>query len=227
MIGIIVAMEVELRLMEALLKERQEKRIHGFLFIKGNIGKKEIVLLQSGIGKVCAAAGAVEMISCYKPDCIINTGVAGGIDTCLKVMDVVVGKEIVYHDVWCGEGNEYGQIQGLPARYVADKVLFEVAMSVQYENGLHGGLICSGDRFITDRHELENIKDAFPDGLAVDMESAAIAQICYMYGVPFLSCRIISDTPGRVENHELQYRNFWSMAPEKSFRILQQIIERL
>lgn len=70
--------------------------------------------MQCGIGKVNAAAGAVELIRNFEPDCIISTGVAGGIDSCLKVMDVVASRQIVYHDVWCGEGNAYGQIQGLP-----------------------------------------------------------------------------------------------------------------
>lgn len=60
--------------------------------------------MQCGIGKVNAAAGTVELIRNFQPDCIISTGVAGGIDSELNVMDVVVSRNIVYHDVWCGEG---------------------------------------------------------------------------------------------------------------------------
>lgn len=139
-------------------------------------------------------------------------------------MDIVVGKEVAYHDVWCGEGNEVGQVQGLPARYQGSPALYEKAIAVNSDVVLWGGLICSGDQFITDRKALEEIKNKFPDGLAVDMESGAIAQVCHLYGVPFLSCRIISDTPGQVENHALQYRDFWSAAPEKSFEVLKQLI---
>ena len=142
-------------------------------------------------------------------------------------MDVVVGSEVVYHDVWCGDGNVLGQIQGMPARFVADGRLVQAAMAAEGEVRVRSGLICSGDRFVSNREELEEIKGNFPEGLAVDMESGAIAQVCHMYGVPFLSCRIISDTPGVVEDHFLQYLDFWTVAPEKSIHVLRQIIERL
>lgn len=225
MIGIIVAMSAEFRLVEALLKDKKEVSAHGFRFLQGQAGDKEVVLMQTGIGKVCAAAGTVELISRYAPDYIVNTGVAGGIDKRLNVMDIVVGKEVVYHDVWCGEGNELGQVQGLPARYPADSRLYAQAMALAGEVALQGGLICSGDRFITDRQALEKIKEHFPEGLAVDMESGAIAQVCHMYGTPFLSCRIISDTPGQVDDHALQYKDFWTAAPEKSFKVLLKLID--
>lgn len=226
-IGIIVAMSAEFRLMEALLGEKQECRVHGLRFMRGQIGVKEVVLIQTGIGKVCAAVGTVEMIRRFAPDCIVNTGVAGGIDTTLRVMDCVIGKEVVYHDVWCGEGNEVGQVQGMPARYLADEGLMRTALAVETEVALREGLICSGDQFITDRDGLEKIKRHFPEGLAVDMESGAIAQVCHIYGIPFLSCRMISDTPGHVENHAVQYKNFWMTVPEKSFEVLKQIIEKI
>jgi len=227
MIGIMVAMSAEFRLTEALLAEKKERRVGGFRFVQGKIGHHPIVLMQTGIGKVCAAAGAVEMINRCKPDCIVNTGVAGGIDVSLRVMDMVVGKEVTYHDVWCGEGNEKGQVQGFPARYRSDGTLYDAAITARSDVALCGGLICSGDQFITERPALEKIKKNFPDGLAVDMESGAIAQVCYLYGVPFLSCRIISDTPGHTENHALQYKDFWTTAPEKSFEVLKQIIMKI
>ncbi len=227
MIGIIVAMDAEFRLVKALLSHPKEEHVRHLHFVRGGIGKREVVLMKSGIGKVCGAVGTVEMIARYAPDCILNTGVAGGIDDSLRVMDVVVAEEVVYHDVWCGEGNRWGQVQGLPARYAADRRLYEAALSVRSDVALCGGLLCSGDRFITDRAELAGIKKHFPEGLAVDMESGAIAQACHLYETPFLSCRIISDTPGKVENHLLQYLDFWAAAPEKSFEILSALLEKL
>lgn len=226
-IGVIVAMGAEFRLVEALLEEKKEEEISGFRFVLGKVGGKEIVLLQCGIGKVSAAVGTVEMIRNYRPDCIINTGVAGGIDECLQVMDIVVAREVVYHDVWCGEGNEMGQVQGMPARFQANSKLYEVAMAIAGDVKLVGGLVCSGDRFITDRSSLERIKQHFPEGLAVDMESGAIAQVCHLYRMPFLGLRVISDTPGQVKNHARQYQNFWTTAPEKSFKILKQVITQI
>jgi 5'-methylthioadenosine/S-adenosylhomocysteine nucleosidase len=102
----------------------------------------------------------------------VSTGVAGGIDACLKVTDVVASDSLAYHDVWCGDGNEYGQVQGLPAVYKGCVPLLEHALSLNktgLESRIHSGLICTGDRFITNRTELDAIKRCFPAGLAVDM----------------------------------------------------------
>ncbi len=223
-IGIIVAMTSEFNLVNALLEERLERNVNGFSFVEGKLDGKEMVLAKSGIGKVCAAVGISEMIRAYNPVCIVNTGVAGGIDRSLQVMDIVVGNRTVYHDVWCGEGNAYGQVQGMPAFFEADGRMLQAARSVRSDVRLLEGLICTGDRFITDREALDKIKADFPEGFAVDMESCAMAQVCYLYQVPFLSFRIISDTPGRTDDHSLQYREFWTMAPEKSFEVLRQLI---
>ena len=102
----------------------------------------------------------------------IDSLIAGGIDKCLKVMDVVASSHIVYHDVWCGEGNAYGQIQGMPTFFESDKSLFDCAMSLDTDTAIHGGLICSGDKFITDREELNAIKGNFPEGLAIPISGA-------------------------------------------------------
>ena len=110
-IGIITAMSMEHEQVVRLLNEKKEYTGGHFSFTVGEAGGNTLILMQCGIGKVNAAAGAVELISRFQPDCIISTGVAGGIDDCLKVMDVVASSHIVYHDVWCGEGNEYGQVQ--------------------------------------------------------------------------------------------------------------------
>ena len=221
-----MAMTSEYGLVKSLLEQTKEEPVRGLLFTEGRIGNVEVILVKSGIGKVCAAVGTMEMIQRYTPDIIVNTGVAGGIDPLTEVMDIVVGENMVYHDVWCGEGNEYGQVQGLPARFVSDKELCKLALSVAHDGNVYGGLICSGDKFITDKEELTEIKKRFPEGMAVDMESCAIAQVCYMCGVPFLSYRIISDTPG-VKDHYKQYLNFWEEAPKRSFEMIKVLIKVL
>ena len=225
-IGIITAMSSEHKQVAQLLENKKEYKEGIFAYTEGNIRNNKIILTQCGIGKVNAAAGAVELIRTFHPDCIISTGVAGGIDTCLKVMDVVASSQIVYHDVWCGEGNAYGQIQGLPTFFKGNPTLLECAMSLDTETPIHGGLICSGDKFITDRKELDEIKGNFPEGLAVDMESGSIAQICYLYQVPFISFRIISDTPG-ADNHWEQYTNFWGEMADRSFGVTKAFLDSL
>lgn len=225
-IGIITAMSSEQRQLANQLTEKTERSEGAFNYIEGKIRNNSVVLMQCGIGKVNAAAGTVELIRNFAPDCIISTGVAGGIDTCLNVMDVVASRQIVYHDVWCGEGNAYGQIQGLPLFFSGNNTLYDCALSLDTETPIHGGLICTGDKFITDANELKDIKRNFPEGLAVDMESAAIAQICYLYKVPFISFRIISDTPG-AEQHLEQYKNFWGEMADRSFHVTETFLKSL
>ena len=225
-IGIITAMSSEQEQLVHLLTGTRELTEGPFHYIEGNIKDNTIILMQCGIGKVNAAAGTVELIRHFHPDCVISTGVAGGIDTCLNVMDVVVSQEIVYHDVWCGEGNAYGQVQGLPATFKGNETLLHTALSLDAPTRIHGGLICTGDKFITDRKELDEIKKNFPAGLAVDMESCAIAQTCHLYQTPFISFRIISDTPG-AENHSEQYQNFWGEMANRSFGVTATFLEAL
>ena len=225
-IGIITAMSSEQKQLANQLENPTERKEGPFTYTEGTIKNNTIILMQCGIGKVNAAAGAVEMIRNFAPDCIISTGVAGGIDSCLNVMDVVVSSRIVYHDVWCGEGNAYGQIQGLPLYFTGNEPLYQCAISLDTETAIHGGLICSGDKFITDRQELETIKANFPEGLAVDMESASIAQVCHLYEVPFISFRIISDTPG-AEKHLEQYKNFWGEMADRSFHVTEAFLKAL
>ncbi|MCD7710632.1 MAG: 5'-methylthioadenosine/adenosylhomocysteine nucleosidase [Porphyromonadaceae bacterium] len=225
-IGIIVAMSSELECIRLLIRNVQTDCREHDTFYRGSVGRHEIILTQSGIGKVNAALTAQTLISNYTPNSILNTGVAGGVDASVHIFDVVIGKETTYHDAWFGEGNVIGQIQGLPARFPADpQLLHKVEAAVAGEH-IHSGLICCGDSFISDKKELGAIKKNFPECLAVDMESAAIAQTCYRYNTPFICMRIISDTPG-VDNHMAQYNSFWEKAPEKSFVILRQILEQL
>lgn len=227
-IAIINAMHKEHEQLVALLDDVNTVQNDYFSFVEGTLNGHRLVLMESGIGKVNAAIGAVELIKHCQPQALINTGVAGGIDAQLSVMDVVAGQRVAYHDVDCGPESELGQVQGLPLYYEGDKALLKAAQTIQTPEGtqLHSGLICSGDQFITDRAQLQKIKDRYPDGLAVDMESGALAQVCYLYKVPFLSFRIISDTPG-ADNHFNQYQNFWGTMADRSFGVTKALLQAI
>ncbi len=225
-IGVLTALGSEFAQIAEMLEEKSEFEIAPFRYVEGKLGGNTLVLMQCGIGKVNAAAGTVELILNFRPDCIISTGVAGGIDAKASVMSVVVSKEIVYHDVWCGEGNAYGQVQGLPVRFSGNPQLRNIATTMHSDVPVSEGLICCGDRFVTSQTELQEIKEKFPDGLAVDMESGAIAQVCHMYDVPFASFRIISDTPG-ADEHWKQYENFWDTLAANSFGVTKRFLEAL
>ena len=221
-VGLIVAMDTEFALVSKILEQPEHKSIHHLNFVEGRFGDKRLILMKSGMGKVNAATAAVELINNFHPDILINTGIAGGIDPSLSVMDMVAGQTVVYHDVWCGEG-EYGQVQYLPPIYNGDASLLKKVSTIHSDITIHLGQIASGDQFVSEQSALEAIKDKFPNALAVDMESAAIAQVCYLYHIPYLALRLISDTPG-IENHYQQYVNFWDKAPEKSLEIIEALL---
>lgn len=200
----------------------------------GRLGNNEIILWRCGVGKVNAAVGTMRLIQQHHPDAIVSTGLAGGIDPLLNVMDIFVATQCVYHDVDCGGISEdgpceLGQVQGLPARYDADTRLLDHALEVPLMEGERRmtGLICTGDQFITDRERQNNIKRHFIDGLACDMESAAIAQTCYLEHVPFISLRVISDTPGRTDDHHMQWADFLASMCNTSFRFVKKYLELL
>ncbi len=191
-----------------------------------SIGVENVV--RAGIGKVNAARSATEVILEQKPDCVINSGVAGGIDNLLKIGDFVLANQVAYHDVWCGEGNLRGQVQGLPQRFCADAGLLSVARNMEVGNAcLHEGLICTGDQFLTTIEEDQAVKRLYPDALACDMESASIAQVCYHYGVPFLAFRAISDVVTPQCNHQQAYDGFWKDLKENSFSLLKKFLDIL
>ncbi len=201
----------------------------------GRLGNNEIVLWQCGVGKVNAAVGTMRLIAAHHPDAIVSTGLAGGIDPQMRVMDVLAATQCVYHDVDCGgiSGTDIvcplGQVQGLPARYDADARLLDHAVSISSEAAgqFRTGLICTGDQFITDRDRQNTIKRHFVDGLACDMESAAIAQTCYLEKVPFLSLRVISDTPGHTDDHQQQWDGFLASMCDRSFHFVKHFLETL
>lgn len=222
-IGVIIAMDIEYRQMRDAL---------GGDF--GRLGNNEIILWRCGVGKVNAAVGTMRLIQQHHPDAIVSTGLAGGIDPLLNVMDIFVATQCVYHDVDCGGISEdgpcvLGQVQGLPARYDADTRLLDHALEVPLMDNERRmtGLICTGDQFITDRERQNTIKRHFIDGLACDMESAAIAQTCYLEHVPFISLRVISDTPGRTDDHHMQWADFLGSMCNTSFRFVKKYLELL
>lgn len=235
-IGIIIAMEKELQQLKSLLTDASTEVHNGKNFYLGRMGRHEIVMQQCGIGKVNAAVGCVEMITHYHPEVIISSGCAGGGSTQLNIQDVVVSGSLTYHDVYCGTAigsSEYGQVQGLPARYESPRELVDIALSLNEapvtdvtSSRIHEGLIVTGDWFVDSKEKMREIMGHFPDAMAVDMESCAIAQTCYLYQVKFISFRVISDIPLK-DDHAAQYHDFWSHVAEESFTVTRSFIEKL
>jgi adenosylhomocysteine nucleosidase len=214
-IGVIVAMERELQQLRQVFKD------------------SNVIIEKCGIGKVNAALGVAQMISEYHPDCIISSGCAGGNGMNVNVRDLVVSTQLAYHDVYCGKAEDgslqYGQVQGLPARFEADPYLLQKSRELKVENNeyiIHHGLIVTGDWFVDSKEKMQSIVDLFPEAIAVDMESAAIAHACHKSGVPFISFRVVSDMPLR-DNHASQYHDFWSKVAQQSFDMTRAFVESL
>ena len=191
----------------------------------------DVLVQKCGIGKVNAALGAQRMINEFHPDCIISSGCAGGNGDDINVQDIIISKELCYHDVYCGKAIDdttvYGQVQGLPARYQADPELLRKALSIGPSGvNLHQGLIVTGDWFVDSKDKMREIIGHFPEAKAVDMESCAIAQTCYINKVPFISFRVISDIPLR-DTDASQYHNFWDTVAEHSFQTTRAFVESL
>ncbi len=211
-IGIIVAMDKELRQLQQLFND-------------GNVRVEKC-----GIGKVNAALGAQRMINEFHPDIIISSGCAGGNGDDVNIQDVVVSSELTYHDVYCGRAIDdttiYGQVQGLPARYQPDQRLLDEATALDCGVKIHPGLIVTGDWFVDSKEKAREIIGHFPEAKAIDMESCAIAQTCYINNVKFISFRVISDIPLR-DTDASQYHDFWDTVAETSFQTTKTYVDEL
>lgn len=221
--GIIVAMESELSMLLPLIENMTRTTVNGFVISHGRMGANEVAVMQTGIGKVNAAVGAISLIDSFNPDLVVNTGIAGGTGRGADILDVVIADSVAYHDVYCGPGNERGQVQGLPAEFPCLGVSMVNLEAVAGRDDIRRGLIASGDIFVTTPQDLAGVLDVQPRAIAVDMESGAIAQVCHMRGVPFLAIRVVSDTPG-VENHCEQYSEFFTLAPRSTFGVVKALL---
>lgn len=211
-VGIIVAMDKELR---------QLKQLFDGI---------DVMVQKCGIGKVNAALGAQRMINEFHPDVIISSGCAGGNGDEINVQDVVVSSELAYHDVYCGSAidnsTKYGQVQGMPASFEPEPWLLQKALNLNCGVKVHAGLIVTGDWFVDSREKMREIVGHFPNAKAVDMESCAIAQTCYINKVPFISFRVISDIPLR-DTDASQYHDFWNTMAEHSFAVTKSFVESI
>lgn len=228
-IGIIGAMEEEVEILKNKLADLEEVHIANVEFYIGKIEGQEIVLLKSGIGKVNAAMATTLLIQLYKPDYVVNTGSAGGFNEALQVGDVVISNELRYHDVDATVfGYEFGQVPGMPANYLPDPYLVEVAEKAAKSISdiqVLTGLITSSDSFMDDEERVNAVKEIFPTVNAAEMEAAAIAQVCYQFKQPFVIIRSLSDIAGK--GTKVSYEQFLETASVNSANLVLLIVKEL
>lgn len=213
-IGIMSAMHEEIHLLHEQMEVESEIVLGMRTYFIGKLCGKDVVVVFSRWGKVAAASTATALIVEFGVDEIIFSGVAGGLDKRLNIGDIVIGESLIQHDMDATPIFSKYEIPLMDKTYfdsdktisqrltsAANKYLAENKLDNELteEFGLHSptiyiGNIASGDRFISDNAEIERFRSELPDVLCVEMEGAAVAQICYEYGVPFGIVRTISDS---------------------------------
>ncbi|MDP2560965.1 5'-methylthioadenosine/S-adenosylhomocysteine nucleosidase [Psychrobium sp. 1_MG-2023] len=201
-VGIIGAMEPEVAVLREQIENLTTEKYAGIEFYTGTIAGIEVVVSLSGIGKVAASVSATLLIEKYAPDCVINTGSAGGFDPKLNVGDVVIGSEVRHHDADLTVfGYEIGQLPKMPAAFTPHPELARAAREAtaisQNDVQIVEGLIATGDTFMADPVRVEQVRANFPTMQACEMEAAAIAQTCHLFEVPFVVVRSLSDIAGK------------------------------
>ena len=227
MIGIIGAMKIEIEKTQALLENKSEKTISGIRFVSGTLHGREVVTAVCGIGKVAAAICTEAMILEFKPDCIINTGVGGGLAADINVCDVVIAESLVQHDMdTTAMGDAPGLISGLnmvyiPADEKVNSALTQAAESIGTFK-VKSGIIASGDQFIADPAKKDYIIGTF-GAAACEMEGASIAQVCFSNSMPFGVVRAISDKADG--SGHMDYSQFLPLAAENAAKIIENFVK--
>ena len=200
-----------------LLTNKQEYKIGRRSYFTGELNNQKVVVVYSRVGKVAASATVTTLILEFKVSELIFTGVAGGIHTDVKIGDIVLGQSLIQHDMNAQPLFPAYEIPMLGKAYfeanssqleVATTAILEILEEQHLHNvisekdldkfnihqpQLHVGLIGSGDLFFSTNSQKEKLQQNLPEILCVEMEGAAVAQVCYEFDIPFIIIRTISD----------------------------------
>lgn len=225
--GIIGAMETEVASLKSDMKITSTKTIAGMEFCEGTLDGKAVVVVQCGMGKVNAGICAHTLIHTFGVTQVINTGVAGSLDSAIDIGDIVVSTDAVQHDYDVSPiGFQRGEIPytGLTA-FPADETLRARAVRAVQEAApevrVFEGRVCSGDQFIASREQKETILANF-GGECCEMEGGAIAQACYLSETPFVIIRAISDKAD--DSEEMSYQVFEEAAAARCAAIVRYMV---
>ena len=224
-IGIIFALKEELEALLKVLTLKKQYEIFDLTFYECELDNKEIVLVESGIGKVNSARTTQILIDNMKVDYIFNIGVAGAIDPGVSVCDVVIGEKLVQHDFDVTPFNyEKGQIPNVGKFIESNEYLVKLAKDIKTDSNVHTGVIASGDIFVNDPKMSNKINTKF-NALCCEMEGASIAQVCYLSHIPFLVIRSISDSVNGT--NELTYDDFLLLSSKMVAKFMNELLKKI
>ena len=224
-IGIIAAMESEIRYIIDSLENKKVNNICGVEVYEGNINNHQVVVSKSGVGKVNSAINTTLLINNFKPELVINSGIAGGSKE-LQTADLIIADKLTYSDFDCQVFNyKFGQVPGMPEYYYCDLKYKEMLEKYLKNNNIEfkNSMVLTADSFRLSEKEIRNnVTSSF----ATEMEGTSIAQTCYKLHTPFLSFRIISDILDS-DNHIEEYNLFEEKCAKLSSEIIINFIREL
>lgn len=230
MIGIIGAMEEEVTHLKEAMDIEEIAEYAAMKFCRGTLCGKDVVIVQSGIGKVNAAICTQILVDKFQADTLINTGVAGSLDARIDIGDIVISSDAIQHDMDTTIfGDPLGQIPRLDTfSFPADAELIEKAKAanekVNPEVQTFVGRVASGDQFVADRAVKDKIVDHF-QAYCTEMEGAAIAQAAYLNKVSYVIIRAISD---KADNSAaMDYPDFERRAIKQNVRLVKELLANL
>lgn len=227
-VGVICAMEEEIRTLLAKQTHQQETVIASQHYFEGKIDGVDVILVQSGIGKVQAAMTTALLLATFKPDVVVNTGSAGGIGSGLAIGDVVISSGVAYHDADATAfGYLLGQLPQQPQIFEAGMSYVRQIQAAATATGLTSkvGLIVSGDQFTNGKEAIARILKIYPQALASEMEGAAVGQVAKEFHTPFVVIRAMSDVAD--EQSGVDFDKFVIKAGEQSAAMLLQFFSHL
>ena len=228
-IGIIVAMQEELDEILNIMEEIKHKKIYNMTLVEGKIGNQHVIVALSGVGKVNAARITQILIDKLDVKYVINVGSAGALNPVLNIGDIVIAEKVIQHDFDITAFNhKKGYITGVGDYIQCDKKLKEKLKNVadnidDKEFKVVTGVIASGDIFCTEIEMKDKIYSKF-NAECVEMEGAAIAQVCYLDNIPFVILRSISDSPNG--NNAIVFDEFVKLASKRCAKILKEFLKK-
>lgn len=226
-VGIILAMQEELDEILNIMKEIKQKEIYNIIFYEGKINKSKVIVVKCGVGKVNAARTTQILIDKFNIEYVINLGSAGALDSNLNIGDIVIAEKLVQHDFDITAFNhEKGYITGVGDYIQCDNKLINQFKNISdtlknKDYKVITGTIASGDIFCTEVKMKEKIYSKF-NAKCVEMEGAAIAQVCYLDNIPFIVVRSISDSPNG--NNAIVFDEFVKLASKRCAIILEKLL---
>lgn len=227
--GIIVAMQEELEEILKIMQEIQEKEIYEIKFISGKIENTKVVVAKSGVGKVNAARTTQILIDTFKIENVINVGAAGALNPSLNIGDIIIAEKLIQHDfdITAFDHNK-GYITGVGDYINCNEELMKKFKDIcnkikSEEYKISTGIIASGDIFCTDVNMKNKIYSKF-NADCVEMEGAAIAQVCYLDKIPFIVIRSISDSPNG--NNAIVFDEFVKLASKRCAIMLKEFFKK-